>query len=59
VRKADKYALTGDAVGASRGSSRKTSAIAYFAGQPHRLEIFKAASNAFPSEELTLGGRGA
>ena len=55
MRKADKYALTGDAVGTLRGSSGKTSAIAYSAVQPHRLEVFKGASNAFIAAEQGLG----
>jgi hypothetical protein len=54
VRKAVKYALTGNAVGASRGSSGKTSAIAFCAGQPHQLEVLKAASNAFVAEDFLL-----
>jgi hypothetical protein len=58
VRKADKYALTGDAVGTSRGSSGKTSAIAYSADQPHRPEVFNAASNAFIAAEQGLGNLG-
>src|SRR5215208_4795233 len=58
VKKADKYALTGDAVGTSRDSSGKTSAIAYSAGQPHRLELLKAASNASIAAEQGLGDWG-
>jgi hypothetical protein len=48
----------GDADGTSRGSSCKTSAIAFCAVQPHRLEVFKAASNAFLAEEQGLGDVG-
>ena len=58
MKKAEKYALTGNAVGTSRGSSGKTSAIVYSAGQPHRLEVFKAALNAFIAAEQGLGDLG-
>jgi hypothetical protein len=58
VRKADKYALTGDADGISRGSSGKTSAIAFPAVQPHPLEVLKAVSNAFVAEEQALADVG-
>jgi hypothetical protein len=43
--KVDKYALTGDGGDIPRYSSGKTSAIAFSAGQPHRLEALGAASN--------------
>ena len=45
-----------DAGGTSRGSSCKTSAVVISAVQPHRLEVLKAASNAFVAEEQALGG---
>ena len=48
----------GDAVGTSRGPSGKTNAIAFSAVQPHRLEVFKAASNAFIAAEQGLGDLG-
>jgi hypothetical protein len=48
----------GDAVGILRGSSRKTNAVIFSAGQPHRPEVFKAASNAFISGEQGLGNLG-
>ena len=48
----------GDAGGLWRGSSGKTSAITFFIVQPHRLEVLRAASNAFVAEELALGALG-
>jgi hypothetical protein len=45
----------GDAVGTLRGSSGKTSAIAFSAVQLHRLEVLEGASNVFGAEEQTLG----
>jgi hypothetical protein len=45
----------GDAVGTLRCSSGKTNAVAFSAVQPHRLEVLKAASNAFVAEEQALG----
>ena len=58
MRKADKYALTGGAGGTLRCYSGKTNAIAFYAVQPHRVQVFKAASNAFVAEEQALGGVG-
>jgi hypothetical protein len=49
----------GDAGGTLRGSSGKTSAIAFPAVQPHRLEVLKAASHAFVAAEQALGDVGA
>ena len=48
----------GGAGGTLRCSSGKTSAIAFYAGQSHRLEVLKGASNAFGAEEQALGGVG-
>ena len=58
VREAHKYGCTCDAGGISRGSSGKTSAIAFSAVQPRRLNLLKATSNAFLAEELALGDLG-
>jgi hypothetical protein len=57
---ANRYIMDGavDAGGISRGSSCKTSAIAFSAVQPHRLEVLKATSNAFVAEEQALGDVG-
>jgi hypothetical protein len=49
----------GDGGGILRGSSGKTNAVIFSAGQPHRLEVLEAASNAFLNEELALGDLGA
>jgi hypothetical protein len=54
ARKADKYALTGDAGGISRCSSGKTSTIAFSAVQPHRLEVLKVALNVVVAAEQAL-----
>jgi hypothetical protein len=47
-----------DAGGTLRCSSGQTSAIAFSAVQPHRLEVLKAASNAFVAEGQALGDVG-
>jgi hypothetical protein len=49
----------GDAGSISRGSSGKTSAIAFSAVQLYRLQVLKAASNAFVAEEQALEEPGA
>ena|SRR5215211_3440236 len=48
----------GDASAILRGSSGKTSAIAFSIVQPHRLEVLEGASNAFVAEEQAPGDRG-
>ena len=48
----------GDTVGISRGSSSKTNTVVFSAVQPHRLDVFKAASDAFVAEEQELGHLG-
>jgi hypothetical protein len=58
VRKTIKYVLTVDAGGISRSSSSKTNAVVFSAVQPHRLQVLKAASNAFVAEEQALGDVG-
>ena len=45
----------GDADDIVRGSSGKTNAVVFSAVQPHRLEVLKAASNAFVAEEQRPG----
>jgi hypothetical protein len=45
----------GDASGISRGASGETSVIAFSVVQPHRVEVLKAASNAFVAEEMIAG----
>ena len=51
-----KRSIMGDAGGILRGSSGKTNAVAFSVVPPHRLELFKAASNVFVAEERALGG---
>jgi hypothetical protein len=58
VRKDHKYASTSGAGGISRGSSGKTSAVAFYAVEPQRLEVLKAASNAFLAAEMILAALG-
>jgi hypothetical protein len=48
----------GDAGGTLRGSSGKTNAVVFSEGQPHRVEVLKAASSAFVAEEQALADVG-
>ena len=50
-----KRSIMGDAGGILRGSSGKENTVAFSAVQPHRLEVLKAASNAFVAEEQAPG----
>jgi hypothetical protein len=49
----------GDAVGISQGSSVKANAVVFSVGQPHRLGVIVAASNASVAEEQAFTDVGA